>query len=362
MIDIMFITTLFLILLIGIIYFLMPDLIPKNLQFGVRIPPEYYNATIIRSLRKLYRIAVLIITILVIIVLYFTYSYESIYLVFLDILLFFINYYIFHRILLNTKLKNNWYANQNEGLVAEIEEQPQKIKYNLLWTIPNIILIVIAIVILIYIYPSLPAVIPTHFNANGVANGWETKSPFNVSITIFFMIAITILFYILSVVILRTRKEIDPSNPELSSKQEKKFKIVMSKMLFVVGWCTNLTLLFTNLQIWEILKPSSESILILISPVFAGVIIISIAAVYTGSHGVRLKFNVPQNRSNTVMRDDDKYWIAGAIYFNREDKSLLVQKRYGIGWTFNFANIFVWVIILIINLIVLIPVLFVILK
>jgi uncharacterized membrane protein len=363
MINILFISTLFPILVIAIIYFLMPNLIPKNLQFGVRIPPEYYNAKIIGTLIKFYRLAVLIITILIIIGLYFTYSLEGIYLVFLEILLYFINYYIFRRVLINTKVKNHWYTNQNEVLVAEIEEKPQKIKYNMfIWSIPSIVMVLIAIIILIYVYPSLPAIIPTHFNDNGVANGWENKSPFNVSTIILLMAGMTILFYLLAVVILKTHKEIDPSNPELSSKQEQKFKIIMSKMIVVLGWFTNLTFLFMNLQIWEIWKPSSGSILVLIGPVFAGVIIVVIASVYTGAHGSRLKFNIPQNQSNIVMRDDDKYWIAGAIYFNREDKSLLVQKRYGIGWTINMGNFFAWFIILIIILIVLVPVLFVISK
>jgi uncharacterized membrane protein len=30
------------------------------------------------------------------------------------------------------------------------------------------------------------------------------------------------------------------------------------------------------------------------------------------------------------------------IYYNRDDPSLLVEKRVGIGWTFNFAQPIVW--------------------
>ena len=37
-------------------------------------------------------------------------------------------------------------------------------------------------------------------------------------------------------------------------------------------------------------------------------------------------------------RDDDKYWHGGLFYINREDHTLLVPRRYGLGWTLNFGN------------------------
>ncbi|MEM0161318.1 MAG: DUF1648 domain-containing protein [Thermoplasmata archaeon] len=361
MIDAMFYIMLFLMLFIGLMYFLMPYLIPKNLQFGVRIPPEYYNEKIIGTYRKLYWTDTLIITVLMMILLYS--SSSSIFILFIYLLLLFINYYLFHRLLLNIKLKNNWYANVNEGTVAKIEKKPQKIKFNMfLWSIPNIILILISIFILILVYPSLPAIIPIHFNASGVANGWTTKSPLHLSTLIFVMVGLTILFYILSFMIFRSREELDPQKPKLSSMQEHKFKDVMAEMIMVMGWCVNITMLLGNLEIWKILGTSPYSILIIISPVFVGLVMILIVSIYAGSHGSRLKFNVSEKETNIVMRDDDKYWIAGSLYFNRDDKSFVVQKRFGIGWTFNFANIFVWVIFAGIAVAALIPILLVIFK
>ncbi|MDP8012114.1 MAG: hypothetical protein ACP5LA_06410 [Thermoplasmata archaeon] len=40
----------FAILIMGILTFLMPDLLPKTLQFDVRIPPEYANDLLIKKL------------------------------------------------------------------------------------------------------------------------------------------------------------------------------------------------------------------------------------------------------------------------------------------------------------------------
>jgi hypothetical protein len=41
-------------------------------------------------------------------------------------------------------------------------------------------------------------------------------------------------------------------------------------------------------------------------------------------------------------RDNDRLWIAGGFYVNRYDPRLLVEKRSGLGWTFNFAHPIAW--------------------
>ena len=41
-------------------------------------------------------------------------------------------------------------------------------------------------------------------------------------------------------------------------------------------------------------------------------------------------------------RDNDRFWIAGGFYVNRDDPRLLVAKRSGLGWTFNFAHPIAW--------------------
>ena len=36
--------------------------------------------------------------------------------------------------------------------------------------------------------------------------------------------------------------------------------------------------------------------------------------------------------------NDDQYWKAGLFYFNKNDPSIFVEKRFGVGWTINLAN------------------------
>lgn len=42
--------------------------------------------------------------------------------------------------------------------------------------------------------------------------------------------------------------------------------------------------------------------------------------------------------AGAIFHDDDRNWYGGLIYYNRDDPNPLVPKRYGFGWTVNFAH------------------------
>lgn len=44
-------------------------------------------------------------------------------------------------------------------------------------------------------------------------------------------------------------------------------------------------------------------------------------------------------------RADPQYWKGGVFYFNPDDPSLFVKKRYGFGWTLNFGRRISWLIL-----------------
>ena len=50
----------------------------------------------------------------------------------------------------------------------------------------------------------------------------------------------------------------------------------------------------------------------------------------------------PESTSPPDYRDNDQYWVGGVFYVNPNDPRLLVEKRFGVGWTFNFARPIGW--------------------
>ena len=49
----------------------------------------------------------------------------------------------------------------------------------------------------------------------------------------------------------------------------------------------------------------------------------------------------------TVDRTNRQYWKGGVFYVNADDPALLVKKRSGLGWTFNFGHWASWIILFI---------------
>jgi uncharacterized membrane protein len=54
----------------------------------------------------------------------------------------------------------------------------------------------------------------------------------------------------------------------------------------------------------------------------------------------------------------DDAWKGGVFYFNRQDPSLFVPKRFGIGYTINFANRWSWLVVSILVVLILAPFIF----
>jgi len=66
-------------------------------------------------------------------------------------------------------------------------------------------------------------------------------------------------------------------------------------------------------------------------------IIAGITAITTGQGGSRLK-NETIETVKEMNRDDDQFWKFGMIYYNKNDPSIFIEKRFGVGFTMNFAN------------------------
>ena len=59
----------------------------------------------------------------------------------------------------------------------------------------------------------------------------------------------------------------------------------------------------------------------------------------TGQGGSRVCVTSGQEgQPGEIDRKDDGYWKLGLFYYNPQDPAMLVEKRFGIGWTINFGN------------------------
>lgn len=79
-----------------------------------------------------------------------------------------------------------------------------------------------------------------------------------------------------------------------------------------------------------------------------------------GQEGSRLLAKEQESSSTSTLpigdRIPDRYWKLGIFYFNRDDSAVLVEKRFGLGYSLNFARPTAWVILSLILMAPLIPV------
>ena len=92
----------------------------------------------------------------------------------------------------------------------------------------------------------------------------------------------------------------------------------------------------------EFLSMLVTMVLIIVATlVFVGTMI-AFSVVY-GQSGSRLVKRLEENGG--IIADNDEHWKAGIFYWNKGDASLILPKRFGVGWTMNWARPAAWVIV-----------------
>jgi uncharacterized membrane protein len=128
--------------------------------------------------------------------------------------------------------------------------------------------------------------------------------------------------------------------------RERRFRAQVLTLLiaaeyFVVfpAWATFLALPQKAMMLWQL--------------VFCALILILVARVLlAGQGGSR---GLGRNDAGAIGdRTDDRHWVLGLLYCNRADPALVVEKRFGIGYSFNFGHPLAWALL---ALIVTIPLL-----
>lgn len=111
----------------------------------------------------------------------------------------------------------------------------------------------------------------------------------------------------------------------------------------VLAVAVNASLLVASLHIWGI--PVPGGLMASILPVLAGAAYAVAATVRVGQAGSRVP-QPPERPTGLVHRDDDRYWLGGAVYIHRGDPALFVQRRFGVGWTVNLGHPVSWLVLI----------------
>jgi uncharacterized membrane protein len=180
-------------------------------------------------------------------------------------------------------------------------------------------------------YAAAPAIIPIHFDAAGNPNGYATKSIGSYFVLVWVQLGLEVLLTGIALLIVASKA--------LPGRAESRFRRVWLRYLYGMKVLTLAFLGGLAVLIANAAQTGSASSVDLVLPITLVYVLILLGgaialALRTGQGGARLG----SPAETAVDRMDDRYWKLGGIYVNPQDPSLLVEKRFGVGWTLNFGN------------------------
>ncbi len=321
---------------------LTPSLTTPTLPFGVRVPAERVNAPVITEQRRRYRWLVIVggagVAVCATLATAAGLAFPGMVPLLLPLVVL-VAFARANRAIAAVKRNEDWYRGLRQGVVTDTSLRTEPQRFPWLWSVPALLVVAATAVTGVISYPSVPERFPTHFNAAGHADSYASKSIGEVFVPVFVQAGMTALLLALAWGAFRARPELDPARPVDSARRHRRFSVRAVVSLLVLAACVDLSMLVAAWSVW---RAGSLSPLFVLLPLLVGGVVVIGVALRTGQAGSRLPATegaAQETDTGIVRRDDDRYWRgAGSIYVNRADPSLLVQKRSGFGWTFNFGN------------------------
>ena len=240
------------------------------------------------------------------------------------------------------KREEGWRAETDEA-VALIGFEEAPVPPSLAWNVVYVPIVLITLALGLALYPSTPDLVPTHIDFAGNVNQWTPKGPALIAFPLLVEVFMAACFIFSHWMTIRSKKDIDPARPAISAYAYGAFARAECILLLVGGSVLTAVLgIVMILMMTEILSMLvTIALIIVVTLVFVGATI-ALSVVY-GQSGSRLVKRLEE--SGDIIADNDEHWKAGIFYWNKDDASLFLPKRFGVGWTMNWARPAAWLIV-----------------
>jgi uncharacterized membrane protein len=337
------------IFLLAYINFIMPSLTPRSVQFGVRIPPERIADRSYLYIRKRFRIhvaassSIVLISSLLVCIITGSAGFSPLFIL-VEILTMWFVYLDARRHLRNVKISEKWTEGYIQKMPAVITpERPATVRILLYFVMPLTVIVSTA-VIAMREYPYMHAILPVKFSGpDPVAFAHKT-----VQLVLTPVYSQLIFLGIYSILVFALcRVKVVPEYPDLdrSLAVQRHYRLGVIFALSVLLTMVEVDIMLSGMAQWEIVPGIFTEFSVI--PSVVGLVLV-VAIVSRMRHRFPGQLNVESAGPRRVMnRDDDSFWKAGMIYYNRDDPSVIVPKRFGIGYTVNYGNPLIKIAILI---------------
>ncbi len=344
-------------LFITLLQAFIPYFLKQTIVFGVYVPEQYTRTEIVTRLKKRYAISVLLWGLLIFVaflIWLFTQRPTEDVLALVSVGLQFailfvsVGYYIVSHVRMKkVKAEHRWTEGKNEVRVVDLTFQD---KVQLIPKVVFVMPMIVTIGLIIYTYMNydkMPDLIPTHWGPSGEPDAFTGKNYFTVVLTMLILLVLQGMMLIMSEGLRFSGAKINPNQKKKSAEQQLRFRKYSSWLSLFIS--VGITLMLGYFHLQTIHPEVTSSVLMMGIPLTFLIGTLLVVIIFTwkvGQGGTRLKVEEDAENidGNTISVDDDKYWKAGVIYINKDDPSILVEKRFGVGWSLNFAHPIGWLI------------------
>ncbi len=333
----------------------------KTESFGVTIPEEAYHRADIKGMRKKYAWMTGLLAAAITIAFLFISGGKNenfisiLFTIFISAYIFasYSIYWMFHRQMKELKAKNKDWMQKQQLVTVDTGFRSQKLTHSNFWFVIPFLISIVTIIITLTNYQQIPDRFPVKYSFSGDVTDWAHKSYRSVLLLPIMQNYLTLLLLFLNTVISKAKQQVSAANPQVSLQQNVIFRRRWSLFIIFMGIGLVGMLMLHQLSI---IYPINQRVLTITPIVFTIAILAAsiLLSITTGQGGSRIKIKGIGSPGKIINRDDDQYWKLGLFYFNKNDPALFVEKRFGIGWTNNFAHPLSWIILIVIILLIIV--------
>jgi uncharacterized membrane protein len=191
-------------------------------------------------------------------------------------------------------------------------------------------------------FAEMPASIPTHFGASGRPDAWSPRSYRSVMLLPILTLVICPMLGLMACLTARAKRAIRQSDRGVSFDAQIRFRRAMT--LFLSGTVVLVTMMLTTMSVDSVrVALGLAEGLSLVGMVTTVVLVVYAlgGALYLmlhfGQGGARLERSAAGAPLTNGLADNTQ-WVLGVFYVNRDDPSIFVEKRFGMGYTINLGN------------------------
>ncbi len=191
-------------------------------------------------------------------------------------------------------------------------------------------------------YRALPARVPTHFGVTGAPDAWRPKGFFSVMLLPMMTLLMGIFLGVMCILTARAKRALRYPNTEISLYAQMRFRTAITRLISVIAILVAVMMTLMSVASIRVALGTAKAMPWPIMGLTLLIVVIGLGgSLYIGLRYGQGGAKLERQGAAAPLTNglaDNRHWVLGAFYINRDDPSFLVEDRFGLGYTINLGN------------------------